>query len=164
MPSMKFKGLEKYSKVINRLYNMSEEHIKGAVFDGAKVVADNVRTELAAAPFISDAAAIEAARKQEASPISYSQKQGLLESLGLAKMMNEAGYINTKLGFDGYNNIKTQKFPNGQPNAMIARSLDSGSSATLRYSFMRKAISKSKKAAEKAMEKRLDEEISKAIR
>lgn len=164
MPSMKFKGLDKYSKQITALYNHSEEHIKKAAFQGAKEVADTVRAELAAVPYISDAAAIEAARKKEPSGISYTQKQGLLDSLGLAKMENLGGNINTKIGFEGYNDVKTKKFPNGQPNAMIARSLDSGSTATLRNAFMRRATSKSRKKAEKAMEKTLDEEIAKAIR
>ena len=78
MPSMKFKGLDKYSKQITTLYNDSEEHIKKAVYQGAKEVADTVRAELAAVPFISDAAAIEAARKREPSGISYTQSKACL--------------------------------------------------------------------------------------
>lgn len=164
MPSMKFKGLEKYSKEIAKLYEDSEKHIKRAVYNGAKEVADAIRTELKAVPYESDTEAIQNARKLIPSRISYTQKQDLLESLGLAPMLDEMGFVNTKVGFDGYNSIKTKAYPNGQPNAMIARSLDSGSSATLRDPFMRRAVTKSRKKAEKAMEKTLDEEIEKAIR
>lgn len=164
MPTMKFKGLDSYSKQITALYNASEEHIKKAVYQGAKEVANSVRAELEAVPYISDGAAIEAARKKEPSEISYSQKQGLLDSLGLARMENNAGQINTKLGFEGYNRVKTKKFPKGQPNAMIARSLDSGSTATIRNAFMRRGVAKSRKKAEKAMAKTIDEQIAKTIR
>lgn len=164
MPSMKFKGLKIYTKDVQRLYNMSPEHIKKAVYSGAKEVADTVRRELEAVPAISDKAALGAARKKEPSTISHTQKKALLGSLGLAPMEDDAGFINTKVGFDGYNTIATKKYPNGQPNALIASSLEHGTSATLRNAFMRRATSKARKKAEQAMAKRLDEEIAKAIR
>lgn len=164
MPSMKFKGLKIYTKDVVRLYNMSEEHIKRAVYQGAKEVADTVRAELEAVPAIPDEESRRGYRENRPTTISETQKRDLLYSLGLAPMENNAGFINTKVGFEGYNNVKTKKFPNGQPNAMIARSLNSGSTATLRNAFMRRATSKSRKKAEKAMEKTLDEEIAKAIR
>ena len=96
--------------------------------------------------------------------LSVTQKQGLIASLGLSTMRDAGGYINTKLGFDGYNAVKTRKYPGGQPNALIARAAESGSVALIKTPFIRPGVRAAKKAAEKAMEKTLDKEIGKIMK
>ena len=75
-------------------------------------------------------------------------------------MENDNGYINTKIGFDGYNATKTKKYPNGQPNALIARSIESGTSKHQKTPFVRPAISKAKAKAEAAMAASVDKDIN----
>ena len=80
--------------------------------------------------------------------------------MGIAKMKRkEGGVFDVKLGFDGYNEVKTKKYPNGQPNAMIARSINSGSSYMRRQPFMDMTIRVSKDRAEAAIEKKFNEEL-----
>lgn len=61
--------------------------------------------------------------------------------------------LNVKLGFDGYNGMKTKKYPKGQPNVLLARSIESGSSIAKKRPFVAPAVRKTKKAAEETMAK-----------
>ena len=76
-------------------------------------------------------------------------------------MENDKGYWNVKLGFDGYNKVKTKTYPNGQPNAMIARATESGSSVREKTPFVRTAVSATQKQAVEIAKRVVDEEISK---
>ena len=64
------------------------------------------------------------------------------------------------MGFDGYNEVKTRKYPNGQPNALMARSIESGSSARDKYPFIRPAVQATRKQAIAAAEAKLDKKIN----
>ena len=74
-------------------------------------------------------------------------------------MQNDQGYVNVKLGFDGYNSVKTKKYPNGQPNALIASVTESGSPYREKTGFIRKSVNTSKKDAEDAGRITIEKEI-----
>ena len=164
MAKISFPGLKAYEDKIAKLGKNQKDIIKRAVYDGAKVIADSVAANVAALPAVSDAEALKAYRSRTPCALSVTQKQGLIASLGLSTMRDAGGYINTKLGFDGYNAVKTRKYPGGQPNALIARAAESGSVALIKTPFIRPGMKAAKKAAEKAMEKTLDEEIEKIMK
>ena len=129
-----------------KLYDVSREAIGEAVFQGAKIMADSMTAEIRSLP--------------EAS-CSRIEKAGLIDGFGIARMQYRNGFNNVKLGFDGYNRVKTKKFPSGQPNAMIARSVEKGSSYMKANPFIDKAVKSARAEAEKIMkqeiEKRIDE-------
>ena len=64
-----------------------------------------------------------------------------------------------KIGFDGYNEVQTKTFPNGQPNALIARSIESGSSTREKTPFLRPALAAARKQAIEAARVKFDEAI-----
>lgn len=72
--------------------------------------------------------------------------------------------MNVKLGFDGYNTVKTNSYPNGQPNVMIARAIESGSSIRDKHPFVRPAVNAAKKECLKKAEEVVNEEISKIMK
>ena len=88
------------------------------------------------------------------------EKKGLQKGFGITKMLEEDGYYHVKLGFDGYNDIKTKKYPKGQPNVLIARAIESGSSIRDKRPFVRPATNKSRKSAEKRAQTIIDDEIN----
>jgi len=91
-------------------------------------------------------------------------KKGLQASYGITPMQrDENGFYNVKIGFDGYNSIKTKAYPNGQPNQMIARSVESGTSFLQKHPFVAPGVRKSRKAALKKMEEIIDEETKKIM-
>lgn len=95
--------------------------------------------------------------------ITERQRQGLLDSLGVAPIHERLGTYDTKIGFDGYNDVKTERWPDGQPNAMVARSCAKGSIAMKRQPFINKAVNRVAHKAQYAMEKAANDEIKKVI-
>lgn len=152
------KGLENYIAYLQSINAATDEVIGEAVYEMAKVVADKVRANIEALPAVSNEANI-ATYRQGYSRLSEPEKQGLLDGFGISPMQDDDGYINVKLGFDGYNSVKTKKYPQGQPNALIARVTESGSSYREKTPFIRLAANAARKAAEKAGQAKIDEKI-----
>ena len=153
------KGLDRYISYLQKIDAVTDEAIGEAVYEMAKVVADSVRSGIQALPTVSNRANI-ATYKKGYSRLSDEEKQGLLDGFGVSPMQDDGGYINVKLGFDGYNSVKTKKYPKGQPNALIARVTESGSSYREKTPFIRPAVNASKKQAEQAGQMKIDEKIA----
>ena len=135
-----------------------------AIYAGAKIIADEVKKNLNALNVTTDELAMAAYRKQEPTHLNERAKKGLIESFGTTKMEQDSGGLfNVKIGFDGYNDVKTKKYPKGQPNQLIARSVESGSTSTIKQPFMRKAVNATRKQAEDKMAEIIDEEIKKRM-
>ena len=154
------KGLDNYIAYLQSINAVTDEMIGEAVYDMAKVVADKVRANIQA---------LDAAPKGKTtyyvtetmikSQLSEEQKKGLLDGFGVSPMQDDNGYFNVKLGFDGYNSIKTKKYPKGQPNALIARVTESGSGYREKTPFMRPAVNATRQKAIKAAQATIDEKI-----
>ena len=157
---MTFKGMEEYIAQLQRLQNVSRECIGRSVYEGAGLVADKVKDAIQALPidnrsFVKDGEMLNG--------INAIQKAGLIEGFGISHMQDDNGYLNVKLGFEGYNNLRTKAFPNGQPNSMIARSVNSGSSFRQRIPFVDQAVRSNKSACEQKMKEQFDKEVKKVI-
>ena len=160
MAKLTFRGLEQYELRISRLGKETERIAGEAIYEGAGIVADAVKANIQALP-------VATGYGTESNPlpggVTAVQKAGLIEGFGISTMQNEGGYYNVKLGFDGYNRTKTEKYPQGQPNQLVARGVESGTSWKQAHPFVKPAVSKSRKQAEKAMADKLDEEIEKIM-
>lgn len=152
-------GLNRYIEYLQKINAVTDEAIGEAVYEMAKVVADSVRSSIQALPTVSNEANI-ATYKKGYSRLSDKEKQGLLDGFGISPLQEDSGFVNVKLGFDGYNSVKTKKYPQGQPNALIARVTESGSSYREKTPFMRPAVNASKKPAEAAGRAKFDERIA----
>ena len=161
MASFKFEGLDAYVARLEDLTLNADAMIGKAVYDGAGVVADAVRASIEALPDVEDGVGAYAYKKGTGVPLTKSAKQGLLDGFGVAPMQNENGFLHVKLGFVGYNALKTRKFPKGQPNLLVARSLENGSSIAKRHAFIKPAVQATKSQCERRMAQTLDEEIEK---
>lgn len=152
------KGLNSYIAYLQSIEAVTDEMIGEAVYDMAKVVADKVRANIEALPAVSNEANI-ATYREGYSRLSELEKQGLMDGFGVSPLQDDSGYRNVKLGFDGYNSVKTKKYPQGQPNALIARVTESGSSYREKTPFIRPAVNAARKPAEKAGQAKIDEKI-----
>lgn len=138
---MQVKGLDEYVRKLNRLADpkKAEGLIKVAVYEGAGLVADEIRRNLQ----------------------GHRDTGDLLDSLYLSTMVNENGYIYTQVGFAGYDR-------NGVPNALKANALESGTSRNgaehqPKTPFIRPAVKTTQKQAEAAMAATLDSNIKKIM-
>ena len=163
MARIRFSRLDDYTLQLSRLAAHTEEIAGKAIYAGADVITDAIRAKIEALHPSSDKAGLFAYQKKEPAPLTQTAKQGLLDGLRLTPMQNDAGFWNAKVGFDGYNNMPTRKYPNGQPNQLIARSLEFGSSIAQKHPFVRPAINASRKRAEAKMAEVLDKEIKKVM-
>lgn len=160
-------GVDRYLQKLERLNKNTDAVCKQTVYAGAKVVGDAIVAAIDAMPvqeppekqpyfFLSDAA-----RESGTliTGVSEAQKQGLREGFGIAQMAHEDNSWNTKIGFDGYNSVKTKTYPKGQPNALIARSVEGGTSIQQKTPFIAPTVRQARKAAQKAMEETMAEKV-----
>ena len=162
MATIRFSKLRDYELMLGKIGDAPKDICGAAIYEGAKIIADEVKANLESLKTVSDAAAIQAAKKEEATYITSRAKKGLIKSFGVTPMAQDGdGIYNVKLGFDGYNDVRTKKWPKGQPNQLIARACESGSSAMIKQPFFREAVQKTKKKAESRMAEVLDEKIKK---
>lgn len=150
--------LDRYLASLERLTD-AEEYIGEAIHAGAGVVADAVRSQIQALPVAQKFAK----EGEKLNAITSVQKQGLLApgGFGISHMRKDGDFYNVKLGFAGYNKQKTKKYPGGQPNSVIARSICSGTSFRQKNDFVGRAVRGTKSSAERKMETKLDEAIKK---
>lgn len=158
MAKWTMEGMSEYIAYLQSIANVTDEAIGAGVYAMAEVVADKVRANIQALPAVPNAANI-ATYRQGYSRLSEPEKQGLLDGFGVSPMQDDNGYFNVKLGFDGYNSVKTKKYPQGQPNALIARVTESGSQYRDKTPFMRPAVNATRKQAENAAQVVIDEKI-----
>lgn len=127
-----------------------------ALYEGAKIVADEVRSEIETIPDQSRG-------QSKRSGLSPEQRQGLRNGLGITRAQADGMTINVKIGMDGYNSKVTKGWPQGQPNAMIARSIEGGTQFLEAHPFIGPAVRKSRAAALKAMADTYDKEAAKIM-
>ncbi len=160
MARIDMKGINEYTLAISRLEHGLRDKIVGrAIYDGAAIVADTIKGELQAMPTDKG---IGSPEKPLRGP-SELQKNALIQSFGITKMRIDHGVYSVKIGFDGYNQIRTTRWPKGQPNAMIARSVEKGTSFMEKNAFVKRSMSICRKRALAAMEATADEQIKKLM-
>lgn len=158
MARCEIRGLKEWNGQLSRLYNDSTEIVQKCLYEGAKVMADAVSAAIGQIPVRSGGEFGSA--DHMLSGITAEQKAGLQESFGITPMGERDNSHNVKLGFDGYNDVITKKYPNGQPNQLIARSIESGTSWLQPCHFMSKAVNANKEAVSQRMSEVCDQEIA----
>lgn len=163
MAKIEMQGMEAWLSELRRAGEATAPVCEAAVYAGAKVVADAVRQSTEGLDTVSDAEALSNYQARTPGKISVSQKIGLLKSLGITPIKDKFGVISAKVGFDGYNDVKTKRWPNGQPNQLIARSCESGSSAMTKQPFVRTAVKRVQGAALIEMERAADQKLKEIL-
>lgn len=161
MAKITFPGLKDYELMLSRLEGATDDMIGHAVYAGAGIVADAVKQGIQSLPIVTGYGT-------ESNPlpggVTSAQKAGLIDGFGISKLRDDNGYLNVKLGFDGYNRTRTEKYPQGQPNQLVARGVESGTSWKQKKPFIRPAVTRSRKPAEAEMKRVIDEEIEKIVK
>lgn len=161
MATVTFNDGDEYLKKLATIERKMQKEILGpAIYEGANVVADAIAERLGGVPtdesWGSTGELKNGPRKIEL--------KGLRKSLGIAPLQDQDEYLNVKIGFDGYNGVKTKRWPNGQPNQMIARSVERGTSFMKANPVIKPAVAKTKKTAINTMKEVVDENIKKIMK
>ena len=157
MATIKFKAGDEYLGKLSKLSAAIKNEVCGpAIYNAASIVADAIRQELKKVPTDEK----HGTNGDKAKGPRKIQKKGLYESLGITTLRTDGnGDMDVKIGFDGYNEVKTKSFPKGQPNQMIARSVERGTSFMKANPFVKKAVSRTKEEALEEMKKTVDKQI-----
>ena len=160
MAKITFKGLEEYELRLSRMGKETTRIAGAAIYEGAAIVADEIKKGIRGLPVVTGYGT-------ETNPlpggVTSAQKQGLLDGLGIAPMQDQNGYLNVKIGFDGYNRTRTKEYPEGQPNQLVARGVESGTSWKQKHPFIRPAVTRSRARVERKMQEILDYEMKKIM-
>lgn len=133
MAKFKFEGIDNYIESLNKIGGENATKIlKYAVYPGASVVANAIREEIEA---------------------HHNITGGLAKSVGIAKIKNDSGFVNTRVSFSGYDE-------NRVANILKARVLESGDSRGRKGThFVSKTVKRVTEKAIAEMSKALDEKI-----
>ena len=155
--TIKTDGLDSLAQMLAEAANKAQDVASGALFDGAGIVADalnaginSIQTE----PF-------KYAAKGETRLPSPEEKAALDRKIGIARFRKNGGEVDTLIGLQnaGYANVAGKQ----KAVAVIARSINSGTSFMKRQPVFRKGKNKAQGAAKDAMvakaEKMLEEII-----
>lgn len=146
--AMKIKtdGLDNLGRMLAQLENRAQEVASAALYDGAGIVADamtnginSIKTE----PF-------RYAKNGETRLPSPQEKAALQRKVGIAKFRKEGSEVDTLIGISygsGYAQIAGKQ----KPVAVIARSINSGTSFMKKQPVFRRAKSQSQNAAKAAI-------------
>lgn len=160
MAKISMEGLDEYTRALSRLEAGVKDKVCGsAIYEAADIVADEIRAGIESLPVDGGYASPEDPLKGP----NRIQKDALLSSFGITRMRKDDGIFNVKVGFTGYNPIKTKRWPQGQPNAMIARSIERGTSYMEKTPFVKRAMGKAKGQAIETMRKSVEKSIKKIM-
>lgn len=161
MAKITFKGQSEYFEKLQQLDRVfaKEETLERAVRAGAAPVADQIRQNLGKVP-------AQHFRKLKGGELirglTKSEKRDLESSFGLTPITRDKkGFVHVRAGFDGYGSFPTKTYPQGVPNALVARAAESGSSVREKLPFVRPAVNASREEAIAAMEEVIDDELKK---
>lgn len=160
MAKLEFTGLDSYIAELERLRTSAEGITKKALYEGVAIVADDMRDAVEALPTDERWGT----QGKPSNGIRKGQKEALASGLGVAPFQSEGDRIDTLVGFSGYSNYKTPKYPDGQPLALIARVAESGTSFSKKTPFVRKAVRKAKPKAEAKIKEVFESEIEKTMK
>lgn len=171
------KGSAQYLRDLEKLGRNTDDICKQAVYQGAKVVADAIKSSIdditvhSLPPGQKYFYLSEEDKKggKLLDGVTKEQADGLKNGLGIAVMEHKNFAWNTKIGFNGYNEVRTKTYPKGQPNVLIAisvengaklaREVESGTSIRKKTPFIAPTVKKIRKDAEHAMEVTIEEKI-----
>ena len=162
MAKITLKTSTQFQVSMDRLGEAADGICKMAIYEGAAIMADQIKKNLDALP-TDKFRYLRGGDKFAGVP--EPQKQDLKNALGISPMkQDENGDWNAKIGFDGYGSTETDKYPGGVPNSLLARAVESGSFVRAKTPFVRPAINGARNKAKKAMADKADEEIKKIIK
>lgn len=155
------KGGEDIAKMLYDVSHAGKAIGKMATYEGAKVIADGIRASAEALPtqkyrHLKDGEAFDV--------VSETDKEDLLNSIGIDEIKKDEDGVRTVVGFAGYGSHPTRKYPKGLPMPLLARAIESGSSVRRACPFVRPVVSAKRKAARAAMAKAGEEAIKNIIR
>jgi HK97 gp10 family phage protein len=160
------KNADQYVEALEKLDANTVDNLGRVIYPAAGIVADEIKKNIRSLPINA-----KGERGTTANPIdgvTAAQRTGLEQGMGIAKIQNKDGYVNVKIGFDGYNSqasngshTKGKTWTHRQANIVIARSVEHGTSFRRAHPFVAPAVRASQQRAKEEMEKQIEAQLKK---
>lgn len=161
MASFKCEGMEEFIETCIFTEKSLDGIVGRSIYPGAKIMGDAIKAATAGIPVDDTLFRFSAQYGRLRRGITSRQKKALIESMGIAEIKKNWFGYNVKIGWDGYNDIVTERWKDGQPNAMIARSLNSGTSFLQKYPFVDVTVNAYANPTVQAISEQFDKELDK---
>ena len=155
--NIKMDGISEFVNNLTKVYDDAEVMFKRSAYNAAGVVADEVKAGLkglrtAPYKYVKDG-------EPPLDGVTKLEKSDLIESMGISKIESRDGLTTVSVGFDGYGSTPTKKYPQGLPNQLLMRSVESGTSFRRKQPVIRPAINRSRTKIDSAIKKAVTEFI-----
>lgn len=157
MAQLTTEGLDDFMKQLNALGSHTTGTTKRCIYDGAAVLAEAVVTGVGGLPVD------ESQFTPGTDPLrvmTAADKADLAASVGISRIEATGGTGTVSVSFDGYISRTEPKYPGGVPAALIARSIEKGTSVRAKNPFVRRAVNAAKQTVPAAMQASLDESVA----
>lgn len=154
--SISLDGFAEFMDGLSKVVDSTEELYKRGVYEGTKVLADEVKKGLNGLKVDNGWGTAE----KPLQGVNQNVKETLIHAMGVSKIEFVNGSANASVGFKGYDGIKTKKYPNGRPIQMLMRSVESGTSFMMKQPVIRQSVNRAKKQVEGAIKKAVNEFIA----
>lgn len=159
---MTVKGAKRVTLALDKLGAQAGRIARGAVYDGARVAADELRRQVLRLPQEHQRFLREGEKLRSLSPTN---RESLSAGMGIARFRGTGYSVETAIGFTGYGPMSTatKTYPRGTPNALIARSVEKGSVVRERSAFASAAAAQAAPHASAAMRRRIAKEVRRLV-
>ena len=133
------KGFEDFEYALSKLEDKSTQNriAKMAIYDGAAPLISEIRSRIREIPTEKFRFLKEGDKMRSLSP---QEKEQLAESFRISPIKDWDDSWSIKMGVEGYNSFKTNKYPNGVPNPLLLASIEKGSSVRSKHQVVRTTI------------------------
>lgn len=156
---MTFSGTDELAEMLDNLAENTNAVAHQILYAGAGVVADAVTAATNTLPTEEPHATARANNARQYNVITDAERDELAKHVYIGRHKRDSEDISTMVTFTGYMTRKEKKFPQGVPAALIARSIESGSSVRRKHPFVRRAVNAVKDQVQAAMEAAAREKI-----
>lgn len=153
-------GFTEFIDGLTKVFSDAEIMYKRGVYNGVKILADEVKKGL-------NGLRVDDGYGTKDKPlhgVNQYIKDGLIKSMGVTRIEFVNGSANAAVGFDGYDGVRTRKYPNGRPHQMLMRAVESGTSFMVKQPVIRPAVNRAKKRVEEAIEKTVNDFIEERVK
>ena len=146
-------GTDEIMRLLHGLGSETEKICSMALYRGAGMTVDALREAIDGLPTEPFHPLPGASNGGEAlNVLTEDDKEDLLGGLGIAPFEHTGDGVTTAASIEGYSRHASKRYPNGIPLPMIARSIESGSSARKKHPFIRRTVTAKETQILQAME------------
>lgn len=152
-------GFDTLIDELNDIADHSDEICSKALYKGAGMMADRLKSSI-------DGLTTEDQRKKRSRNLLPYEKEALEKGLSIFKFDHDKSrdYVQTSITFKGRVSHQTERYPEGLPVIVLARSINSGTTFRRANRYFPTTVRKNVQSVEKAMAVTTENELKKYIK